>query len=76
MTNMPVPAIHPVVVSLVVGNERKADYVLNRFEKSLYDLIRGLRNHKGNEKEYIQKTLKECRAEVRSQDMGWFFYSW
>ncbi|PTB79829.1 hypothetical protein M440DRAFT_1327183, partial [Trichoderma longibrachiatum ATCC 18648] len=40
------------------------------FEKSLYDLIRGLRNHKGNEKEYIQKTLKECRAEVRSQDMG------
>ncbi|CAI6100458.1 unnamed protein product [Clonostachys chloroleuca] len=40
-----------------------------RFEKSLYDLIRGLRNHKGNEKEYIQKRLKECRAEVRSQDM-------
>ncbi|KAG5996505.1 hypothetical protein E4U43_002840 [Claviceps pusilla] len=40
-----------------------------RFEKSLYDLIRGLRNHKGNEKEYIQKSLKECRAEVRSQDM-------
>lgn len=43
----------------------------SRFEKSLYDLIRGLRNHKGNEKEYIQKSLKECRAEVRSQDMGW-----
>ncbi|PCD40841.1 hypothetical protein FGRA07_02112, partial [Fusarium graminearum] len=42
------------------------------FEKSLYDLIRGLRNHKGNEKEYIQKSLKECRAEVRSQDMGSF----
>ncbi|KAM4055937.1 AP-3 complex subunit delta [Hirsutella rhossiliensis] len=39
------------------------------FEKSLYDLIRGLRNHKGGEKEYIQKSLKECRAEVRSQDM-------
>ncbi|KYK54322.1 AP-3 complex subunit delta [Drechmeria coniospora] len=39
------------------------------FEKSLYDLIKGLRNNKGNEKEYIQKTLKECRAEVRSQDM-------
>ncbi|GAB0138557.1 hypothetical protein EsDP_00006788 [Epichloe bromicola] len=39
------------------------------FEKSLYDLIRGLRNHKGNEKEYVQKSLKECRAEVRSQDM-------
>ncbi|KAI0503313.1 adaptin N terminal region-domain-containing protein [Xylaria bambusicola] len=39
------------------------------FEKSLYDLIRGLRSHKGNEKEYIQNCLKECRAEVRSQDM-------
>ncbi|KAK3327360.1 adaptin N terminal region-domain-containing protein [Cercophora scortea] len=39
------------------------------FEKSLYDLIRGLRNHKGNEKEYIQNCLKECRAEIRGQDM-------
>ncbi|GAB1314069.1 AP-3 complex subunit delta [Madurella fahalii] len=37
--------------------------------KSLYDLIRGLRNHKGNEKEYIQNCLKECRSEIRSQDM-------
>lgn len=41
-----------------------------RFEKSLYDLIRGLRNHKGNEKEYIQNSLKECRAEIKGQDMG------
>lgn len=49
---------------------READRCFARFEKSLYDLIRGLRNHKGNEKEYIQKSLKECRAEVRSQDMG------
>ncbi|KFZ17712.1 hypothetical protein V502_04445 [Pseudogymnoascus sp. VKM F-4520 (FW-2644)] len=40
-----------------------------RFEKSLYDLIRGLRNHKGNEKAYIQNSLKECRAEIRGQDM-------
>ncbi|KAK0626319.1 adaptin N terminal region-domain-containing protein [Immersiella caudata] len=39
------------------------------FEKSLYDLIRGLRNHKGNEKEYIQNCLKECRSEIRNQDM-------
>lgn len=39
------------------------------FEKSLYDLIRGLRNHKGHEKEYIQNCLKECRAEIRGQDM-------
>ncbi len=44
--------------------------LLYRFEKSLYDLIQGLRNHKGTEKEYIQKSLKECRVEVRSQDMG------
>ncbi|KAK4039442.1 adaptin N terminal region-domain-containing protein [Parachaetomium inaequale] len=41
----------------------------SKFEKSLYDLIRGLRNHKGNEKEYIQNCLKECRSEIRSQDM-------
>ncbi|KAI9842136.1 MAG: AP-3 complex subunit delta [Thelocarpon superellum] len=43
--------------------------LIDRFEKSLYDLIRGLRNHKGNEKEYIQNSLKECRAEIRGQDM-------
>nr|KMM69749.1 AP-3 complex subunit delta [Coccidioides posadasii RMSCC 3488] len=39
------------------------------FEKSLYDLIRGLRNHKGNEGEYIQNSLRECRTEIKSQDM-------
>ncbi|KAI1335192.1 Adaptor protein complex AP-3 delta subunit [Xylariaceae sp. FL0016] len=39
------------------------------FEKSLYDLIRGMRNHKGNEREYIQNCLKECRAEIRSNDL-------
>ncbi|KAL6706926.1 AP-3 complex subunit delta [Coniothyrium glycines] len=39
------------------------------FEKSLYDLIRGLRNHKGNEKEYITESIKECRKEIRSNDM-------
>lgn len=41
-----------------------------RFEKSLYDLIRGLRNHKGKEREYIQESLRECRKEIRSNDMG------
>ena len=41
-----------------------------RFEKSLYDLIRGLRNHRGNEREYIQNSLRECRAEIRGSDMG------
>src|ERR1700745_187073 len=39
------------------------------FEKSLVDLIRGLRSHKGSENEYIQGALKECRTEIRSQDM-------
>ncbi|KAF2185128.1 Adaptor protein complex AP-3 delta subunit [Zopfia rhizophila CBS 207.26] len=39
------------------------------FEKSLYDLIRGLRNHKGREKEYITESIKECRKEIRSNDM-------
>ncbi len=41
----------------------------DRFEKSLYDLIRGLRNHKGNEREYIQHSLRECRTEIRGSDM-------
>src|SRR6201996_4073531 len=39
------------------------------FEKSLVDLIRGLRGHKGNEAEYIQGALKECRSEIRSEDL-------
>lgn len=43
-----------------------------RFEKSLYDLIRGLRNHKGAETDYIQHSLRECRAEIRGSDMGMF----
>lgn len=44
-------------------------YRSHRFEKSLYDLIRGLRNHKGNEREYIQHSLRECRTEIRGSDM-------
>ncbi|KAK7402939.1 AP-3 complex subunit delta [Neonectria punicea] len=57
----------PTTTSLSLSHHDDAE--LPPFEKSLYDLIRGLRNHKGNEKEYIQKSLKECRAEVRGQDM-------
>ncbi|KAJ5818279.1 hypothetical protein N7474_003870 [Penicillium riverlandense] len=41
----------------------------SRFEKSLYDLIKGLRNHKGGEDEYIQACLRECKAEIKTQDM-------
>ncbi|KAJ5626043.1 hypothetical protein N7510_002352 [Penicillium lagena] len=40
-----------------------------RFEKSLYDLIKGLRNHKGGEDEYIQACLRECKVEIKTQDM-------
>lgn len=39
------------------------------FEKSLVDLIRGLRGNKGRESEYMQGAIKECRSEIRSQDM-------
>ncbi|KAJ5780867.1 hypothetical protein N7457_006027 [Penicillium paradoxum] len=39
------------------------------FEKSLYDLIKGLRGHKGGENEYIQSCLRECKAEIKTQDM-------
>ncbi|KAK3681526.1 AP-3 complex subunit delta [Vermiconidia calcicola] len=39
------------------------------FEKDIYQLIRGLRAHKGTEREYIQESLKECRKEIKSQDM-------
>lgn len=46
---------------------------LFRFEKSLYDLIRGLRQHKGNEKAYINQSLKECRQECRNVDGGAYF---
>lgn len=39
------------------------------FEKDIYQLIRGLRAHKGNEREYIHLSLQECRKEIKSQDM-------
>jgi len=39
------------------------------FEKDVFQLIRGLRAHKGNEREYILASLRECRKEIKSQDM-------
>ena len=39
------------------------------FEKDIYQLIRGLRAHRGAERSYIQQSLTECRREVRTQDM-------
>lgn len=47
--------------------------VVPRFEKSLFDLIKGLRSHKGAEDDYIQNSLRECKVEIRSQDMGMWF---
>ncbi|KAJ2668509.1 AP-3 complex subunit delta, partial [Coemansia sp. RSA 1285] len=39
------------------------------FEKSLTDLIQGLRANKRNESAYIQKSLEEIQSEVQSSDM-------
>jgi AP-3 complex subunit delta-1 len=38
------------------------------FEKSLTDLIRGIRTNKKNEQKYIAACLQEIRQEVRSND--------
>lgn len=63
---------HSNHVSRVQSASLRSLFTSSRFEKSLYDLIRGLRNHKGNEREYIQHSLRECRAEIRGSDMGEF----
>ena len=39
------------------------------FEKDIYQLIRGLRAHKGSEGEYIQSCIRECKKEIKSQDI-------
>ena len=38
------------------------------FEKDVLQLIRGLRSHKGQEREYIQSALRECKKEIKSND--------
>lgn len=40
------------------------------FEKSLYDLIRGIRSHKGAEDKYIQSALAECKREIKSTEIS------
>ncbi|CCX34088.1 Similar to AP-3 complex subunit delta-1; acc. no. O54774 [Pyronema omphalodes CBS 100304] len=40
------------------------------FEKGLYELIRGIRANKGNERNYVLESLKECRQEAKSQDLN------
>lgn len=59
---------HLPKIGLVTGLTDRSQWP--RFEKSLYDLIKGLRNHKGAEDEYVQSCLRECKAEIKSQDMG------
>lgn len=39
------------------------------FEKDVLQLIRGLRAYKGEEREYIQASLRECKKEIKSNDM-------
>lgn len=39
------------------------------FEKSLTDLIRGIRANKKNEQKYIAVCLQEIRNEVKSNDL-------
>eukprot|EP00670_Eutreptiella_braarudii_P010511 CAMPEP_0174311324 /NCGR_PEP_ID=MMETSP0810-20121108/3647_1 /TAXON_ID=73025 ORGANISM="Eutreptiella gymnastica-like, Strain CCMP1594" /NCGR_SAMPLE_ID=MMETSP0810 /ASSEMBLY_ACC=CAM_ASM_000659 /LENGTH=1186 /DNA_ID=CAMNT_0015419545 /DNA_START=23 /DNA_END=3583 /DNA_ORIENTATION=- len=38
------------------------------FQKNLADLVKGIRGHKKNEKEYIQKCLNEIKEEFKSSD--------
>ncbi|PIA14954.1 ARM repeat-containing protein, partial [Coemansia reversa NRRL 1564] len=40
------------------------------FEKTLADLIQGLRANKRNEREYIQQSLEEIQREVQSSDVN------
>ena len=35
------------------------------FDKTLQDLVRGVRNHKGKEREYISEAVEEIREELK-----------
>jgi AP-3 complex subunit delta-1 len=39
------------------------------FEKSLTELIKGIRAHKGSESKYIDSAIGECRKEIKSRDL-------
>ena len=38
------------------------------FEKSLLDLVKGIRSHKDNEAQYINSCVNEIRNEIKSPD--------
>ena len=39
------------------------------FEKSLTDLVKGIRAHKKDEAKYISACIKECRDELNQNDI-------
>ena len=39
------------------------------FEKTLTDLIKGIRAHKGSEAKYIDSSIGDCRKEIKSKDL-------
>lgn len=38
------------------------------FEKTLNELIKGIRVHKGSEAKYIDSSIGDCRKEIKSRD--------
>ena len=66
------PRCHPVAglhrrsraMNLQTANMAAATF----FQKNLADLVKGIRGHKKNEKEYIQKCLNEIKEEFKSSD--------
>jgi AP-3 complex subunit delta len=38
------------------------------FEKTLNELIKGIRSHKGSEAKYIDSSIGDCRKEIKSKD--------
>jgi AP-3 complex subunit delta len=39
------------------------------FEKTLNELIKGIRAHKGSETKYIDSAITECKKEVKAKDL-------
>jgi AP-3 complex subunit delta-1 len=39
------------------------------FEKSLTDLVKGIRANKNNEEQFIRMCIQECKNELKQQDI-------
>ena len=48
---------------------RRQEVAVRMFEKSLTELIKGIRAHKGSETKYIDSAIGECRKEIKSRDL-------